>query len=74
MTPCYICGRPIEDVKLDPRDMKTRPCSHCESIIQETAALPHDEDDDYEHTHFDDEEFADEDDFFDAEFDIFDEN
>ena len=60
MSPCYICSRPIEDVKLDPRDMKTRPCSHCESIIAETAQMPDDEDD-YEYTNFDDEEFPEDD-------------
>ena len=37
--------------------MKTRPCSHCESIIAETAQMPDDEDD-YEYTNFDDEEFG----------------
>ena len=63
MTPCFICASPIEDVKLDPRDMKTRPCSHCESIIQETAALPM-EDDDLEHFGFDDEEFPEDDNFY----------
>lgn len=43
---------------LDPRDMKTRPCSHCESIIQE---MVNEEDDDYEFLMFDDEEFNEED-------------
>lgn len=32
---CYICGGPIEDHKLDPRDLKTKPCSTCEAAIQE---------------------------------------
>lgn len=35
MTGCYICDTPMEDVKLDPRDGKIRPCSHCENIVQE---------------------------------------
>jgi hypothetical protein len=52
--------------------MKTRPCSHCESIIAEAAQMP-DDDDDYEYTFFDDEEFP-EDDFFDEEFDIYNES
>ncbi len=25
----------MEEPRLDPRDMKTRPCSHCEAIIAE---------------------------------------
>lgn len=32
---CYICGRPIEHMHLDFRDMKTAPCSTCEQVIQE---------------------------------------
>ena len=36
-TPCYICGTGMEDVKIDPRDMKTKPCTKCEQIIQETV-------------------------------------
>jgi hypothetical protein len=35
LTPCYICGSPMEHPKLDPRDGKTRPCSHCEAVIHE---------------------------------------
>ena len=27
----------MSDVRIDPRDMKTRPCSKCEGIISETA-------------------------------------
>jgi hypothetical protein len=34
---CYICGGPIDDMKLDHRDMKTRPCANCERIIHETV-------------------------------------
>ena len=34
---CYICGRHIEQVRIDPRDMKIRPCLTCEGIISETA-------------------------------------
>jgi len=37
MTPCYICGAPISELRLDARDMKTRPCMTCETIIAETA-------------------------------------
>jgi len=54
ISPCFICGAPIEELRLDFRDMKTRPCSHCEAIIQETANTG---DDDYEFEVFDDEEF-----------------
>lgn len=35
----------MEEPRLDPRDMKTRPCSHCESIISE---MVNEKDDDYE--------------------------
>lgn len=61
MTPCYICGGGMEEPRLDPRDMKTRPCSHCESIIAECV---NEADDDYEFVT--DEEFG-EDDFDDTE-------
>lgn len=55
---CYICGTPMEDMRLDPRDMKTRPCTHCESIIAE-CVNEHGDDDEYP---FDpDEEFNEED-------------
>jgi len=37
MSPCYICGGPIDELRLDPRDMKTRPCSTCENVIHEMA-------------------------------------
>ncbi len=37
MTPCYICGSPISELRLDARDMKTRPCMTCETIINEAA-------------------------------------
>lgn len=37
MTPCYICGKGMEEVRLDARDLKPRPCTTCEDIIQETA-------------------------------------
>lgn len=33
---CYICGAAIDEPKLDPRDMKTMPCSTCEQVIQDT--------------------------------------
>lgn len=42
--PCYICNRPIDEPRLDPRDMKTVPCSTCEQIIQEAAQVDSDED------------------------------
>jgi len=42
--PCYICNRPIDEPRLDPRDMKTVPCSTCEQIIQEAASVVSDED------------------------------
>ena len=56
MTPCYICGTGMEEPRLDPRDMKTRPCSHCEFII---AEMVNEHDDDYEFVT--DEEFNEED-------------
>lgn len=37
MTPCYICGSPISELRLDARDMKTRPCMTCEQVISEAA-------------------------------------
>ncbi len=37
MTPCYICGGPVSELRLDPRDMKTRPCLTCESIIADAV-------------------------------------
>lgn len=43
---CYICGTPMDMLTLDPRDMKTKPCSTCNHIIAETAGLD-DEDDDF---------------------------
>jgi hypothetical protein len=46
----------MEEPRLDPRDMKTRPCSRCEAIIAECA---HEKDDDYEFNT--DEEFNEED-------------
>lgn len=36
-SPCYICGRGMSDMRLDARDMKTRPCATCEEIIQDTV-------------------------------------
>ena len=45
MTPCWICSAPIEELRLDHRDMKTRPCSHCEAVIQE---MVNEKDDEYE--------------------------
>ncbi len=35
-TPCYICGGPLIEVKVDPRDNKVRPCHHCEDVIQDS--------------------------------------
>ena len=54
-TPCYICSSPMTDVSLDPRDMKTKPCSHCLSIIAECANEQ--EDDDFI-AYIEDDEFA----------------
>jgi hypothetical protein len=59
MTPCYICSGGMEEPRLDPRDMKTRPCSRCEAIIAETAGLNDEDEDVWEP--FDDEEFDEED-------------
>jgi cytidine deaminase len=59
MTPCWICGSPIEQLALDYRDMKTKPCSHCEAVIQE---MVNEKDDDYEFVtdeEFNEEESAD---------------
>lgn len=50
----------MEEPRLDPRDMKTRPCSHCERIIMETAGINEDEDEDIWEP-WDDEDFAEED-------------
>ncbi len=35
MCVCYICQKGLDEVKLDPRDLKPTPCTECESIIQE---------------------------------------
>ena len=40
---CYICGGPIAEPKLDPRDMKIRPCATCERIVHENVESFHDE-------------------------------
>ena len=37
MTPCYICGLPLSEIRLDSRDLKIRPCFKCEEIINETV-------------------------------------
>jgi len=36
-SPCYICGTGMDELRLDGRDMKPRPCTRCEDIIQETV-------------------------------------
>lgn len=36
-SPCYICGRGMQELRLDARDMKPRPCTTCEDVIHETA-------------------------------------
>lgn len=36
-SPCYICGKGMEELRLDGRDMKPRPCTTCEDIINETV-------------------------------------
>jgi len=41
-TPCYICGKGMEEVRLDGRDLKPRPCTTCEEIISETAGTKKD--------------------------------
>jgi hypothetical protein len=38
MAHCYICDKGIDEVKIDPRDGKTRPCAECEAISQECLA------------------------------------
>lgn len=38
-TPCYICGKGMEEVRLDGRDLRPRPCTTCEDVISETAGL-----------------------------------
>jgi hypothetical protein len=42
-SPCYICESPITVLALDPRDMKTKPCSTCLTIV---AELVNDQEDD----------------------------
>ena len=42
-TPCYICGKGMESVRLDPRDMKSRPCTTCENVISEMVGGEKDE-------------------------------
>lgn len=32
---CYICDKGMDEVSLDFRDMKPKPCSECETAIQE---------------------------------------
>lgn len=34
---CYICDRPLDDILIDSRDNKLRPCDVCERIVLETA-------------------------------------
>lgn len=43
-TPCFICGKGMEEVRLDGRDMKPRPCTTCEDVISETAGTVKDTD------------------------------
>lgn len=33
--PCYICDKPMDEPKLDHRDMKLAPCAECEGVIQD---------------------------------------
>lgn len=35
MSKCYICDKSMDEVALDGRDMKPKPCSECEAAIQE---------------------------------------
>lgn len=44
MTPCYICQTPMDEIHVDPRDLKPRPCSECESIIDEAVGEMYDDD------------------------------
>jgi hypothetical protein len=39
---CFICGNKLDEIRVDPRDLKPRPCGVCEEIIQETAFPPKD--------------------------------
>lgn len=57
-SPCYICGSPITELALDHRDMKTKPCATCNTVIAETAGLG-DEDDDFRAYIEDDDDFSD---------------
>jgi hypothetical protein len=44
--PCYICNQAVDEPRLDPRDMKTMPCSTCEHVIQDCIdSYPKDKDD-----------------------------
>lgn len=63
-TPCYICETRMDEIRLDPHDLKPRPCSECEQIIEESLQefgdpdVPNIEDED-----FDELEISDYDDF-----------
>lgn len=35
MAHCYICDKNMDEVRLDHRDMKPRPCTECETVINE---------------------------------------
>lgn len=35
MPACYICDKGMDEVRLDGRDMKPRPCSECEEVIND---------------------------------------
>lgn len=54
MASCYICDGHIEELRLDPRDMKTKPCTTCLDIINDAAGVFDDDD----MLPFDDEEFG----------------
>jgi hypothetical protein len=32
---CYICDKNMDEVRLDHRDLKPRPCTECETVIAE---------------------------------------
>ncbi len=33
--PCYICGAPISELEIDPRDGKTLPCHTCLDAVDD---------------------------------------
>ena len=35
MTPCYICGTPIDEIQINAFDLKPEPCGGCLSVISD---------------------------------------